>query len=436
MAGDADLIVIGAGAAGLAAAARLSEAGARVSLLEARARIGGRLLTLRAAGYPLPIELGAEFVHGTSPAIWDVVRAAGLTTIEAGEPDLRAKGGSLTRPPDFWAGLRALVERAERATADHTAAQLLAEFPPGDANVPALGRYLEGFHAARLDRVSAKSIAKAERGAGGSHNGAWRILDGYDAVADALRTYAGAGLDLRLNTHVRAIHWSPGRVQVIATTAGGGAARLEARAAVVTLPVGVLKARGPECPSFDPELDDKRLALAQLEMGVARRVVLRFREIWWEDPRPHEGGPGPVSFIHVPDASLPIWWAPAPLRAPMLTGWAGGPSAERLAGLPVQRLAAAALDALAAAFGRPRDGLDALLLGAYSHDWSADPCACGAYSYVASGGLPAQAELARPVAGTLFFAGEATHTGGEHATVHGAIATGHRAAAEALAALR
>jgi monoamine oxidase len=92
---DADVVVIGAGVAGLAAAARLCTGGLRVSVLEARRRIGGRVLTLRAAGAPLPVELGAEFVHGTAPQVWELIRSAGLTVVKAGERHLEASHGRL-----------------------------------------------------------------------------------------------------------------------------------------------------------------------------------------------------------------------------------------------------------------------------------------------------------------------------------------------------
>jgi monoamine oxidase len=95
-----------------------------------------------------------------------------------------------------------------------------------------------------------------------------------------------------------------------------------------------------------------------------------------------------------------------------------------------------ALDALTRLFGIERKRIEHLLEAQYVYDWHADPYARGSYSYVAVGGLGAQEELARPVEDTLFFAGEATNSDGYHGTVHGAIATGRRAAAEVIEGLR
>src|SRR5205814_9978488 len=91
--GPTDVVVIGAGLAGLAAAGRLSAAGVRVAVLEARDRVGGRVHTLRAPGWPVPIEAGAEFVHGESPAVWDAIRAAGLATDEVEDRHWHAPDG-------------------------------------------------------------------------------------------------------------------------------------------------------------------------------------------------------------------------------------------------------------------------------------------------------------------------------------------------------
>jgi monoamine oxidase len=142
-----------------------------------------------------------------------------------------------------------------------------------------------------------------------------------------------------------------------------------------------------------------------------------------------------VSFIHAPGAPIPVWWTQAPADAAVLVGWAGGPAAARLSGRRPAEVFETALATLAKLFAWDRDELRTQLIDARTHDWSADRWARAAYSYPVVGAADAPAQLAEPVAGTLFFAGEATHAGGEHASVHGAIATGIRAAREVLASL-
>jgi monoamine oxidase len=117
-------------------------------------------------------------------------------------------------------------------------------------------------------------------------------------------------------------------------------------------------------------------------------------------------------------------------RAPILTAWAGGPAAEGLLLREESIVVAQALNTLARLLGLKRERLEGLLETWHMHDWQADPLARGAYSYVPVGGLDASRALAAPVDDTLFFAGEATDTDGRNGTVHGAIASGWRAAAE------
>jgi monoamine oxidase len=223
--------------------------------------------------------------------------------------------------------------------------------------------------------------------------------------------------------------------------ADGADAALDARAAVVALPLGVLQARAgePGAVRLDPEPAGKRDALAGLAMGDARRVVLHFAERWWERDALRAAGvgehPADMGFLRLPDAAIPIWWTSAPLREPVLTGWLGGPRASRAAGLPDDALRDLALDALAAGLRLPRGELAAGLRGAYGHDWATDPLARGAYSYALVGAGEARRRLAGPVAGTLFWAGEATADAGAAGTVHGALGSGYRAAGEVLAAL-
>jgi monoamine oxidase len=129
-----------------------------------------------------------------------------------------------------------------------------------------------------------------------------------------------------------------------------------------------------------------------------------------------------------------VWWISHPAPRPIITGWAGGRRALALATLGETERVGAALEALGAAVGVDASRLRGELRGGFCHDWQSDPFARGAYSYAGVGGRRAGTELAAPVDSTLFFAGEATQSDGRNATVHGAIASGQRAAKQVLAA--
>lgn len=142
-----------------------------------------------------------------------------------------------------------------------------------------------------------------------------------------------------------------------------------------------------------------------------------------------------LSFLFTDDPTFPTWWSSNPLPYPILTGWSAGRHVLALKGLSTDEAIRKATDSLARIMEmNPRD-LGKRLTGAYTHDWQIDPFSRGAYSYVAVGGIDAARALAAPVADTLYFAGEATNAYGYNGTVHGAMATGNRAAQEILQSL-
>ena len=144
-------------------------------------------------------------------------------------------------------------------------------------------------------------------------------------------------------------------------------------------------------------------------------------KIWWQK---RAAG---VAFFHSPAAPFPTFWTPLPMRAPLLTCWAGGPKAARLTGAPERKLIRAALASVESVFGRVGG-----LAGVYVQDWHDDPLSRGGYSYVRVDGAGAREQLALPLDQTIFFAGEATDSE-EAGTVAGALRSGQRAAREVLA---
>jgi monoamine oxidase len=182
---------------------------------------------------------------------------------------------------------------------------------------------------------------------------------------------------------------------------------------------------GGSAGGLDPRPPGWVDALGALHMGAAFRIVIGFDTRWWAP----DGKPGP-GFVYGGPEPFPVWWSALPTRAPVLTGWAGGPRAATLSGQGEAALLRAALDSLASVFGRDVAELRSRSRLAYAHDWSADPFAGGAYTYGGVGAIEARATLARPVEGTLFLAGEAVAERGRNATVHGALASGRRAAAQ------
>jgi monoamine oxidase len=412
-----DAIVIGAGAAGLAAARDLSSAGKSVAILEARQRIGGRIFTLHETNLPLPIELGAEFIHGEAEETFKIVEAGALLAYELPNSHWISDRGKFRRLSNFWATTKRIRMRIPARGGDISFAAFLEKQRNLSPRLKAMMmNFAEGYNAAHADRLSAKSLRATEDEEDDPKQ--WRIADGYDAVIESLR----AGLDpsrstLHLGCEATEVKWSRGSVEV--TSRKGDT--FHAAAAVITIPIGVWKSA--DAIRFDPPLREKERAIRKLEVGHVVKVVLGFHERFWDPER---------VFVVSRDPFMPTWWTTTPVRASMLTGWAGGHAADRM--LAAQDLTDRALQSLASVFGVKRREIDSKLDSVHVHNWQADPFSRGAYSYAGVGGEHAHDTLARHVEGTLFFAGEAT-TSDETGTVAGAIGTGRRAAKQLLRTL-
>jgi monoamine oxidase len=155
------------------------------------------------------------------------------------------------------------------------------------------------------------------------------------------------------------------------------------------------------------------------------------KKFWQRDPEMAD-----LSFLFTDDPQFPTWWTSNPLPYPILTGWAAGPNAKAHSGRSKDQIVSSAVQSLARIMKISEPEIRRQMTESFAYDWQADPFSRGAYSYAGVGGKGAAANLAEPVANTLYFAGEATNSDGYNGTVHGAIATGLRAAKELLESLQ
>ncbi|MBV8202190.1 MAG: FAD-dependent oxidoreductase, partial [Acidobacteria bacterium] len=444
----ADVAVVGAGVAGLAAARELRRRGLRVIVLEARDRVGGRILTVRDPRLPLPVELGAEFVHGAAPLTRRLLAEAGLTTCDLAAEPSRARRGKLSRT-ELWAPIDRILRRIDRRAPDRSFDDFLASL--GDSaragDRRAARDFVQGFHAADPAEISVRSLApKAKKLPSDTLAQLARVHGGYDQLPRWLAAELGA--ELRLRAPVTAIEWRRGQVQVTVrrdprgnfgtpvprgtpklstgaessagtpgSSAGGTreASRLVARAVIVTVPSGVLAA-GPAEPgglALVPDPPRVRRACGRIAMGAVARLACWFRVFPWHAGR---AGRAPeriarTAFLRVGGQNFGIWWTAYPLDWPLAVAWCGGPRAAALAARGRRGVESAAVAELAAALGLPRRAVTSRLEETWMHDWQADVYSRGAYSYARVGGAGAAASLSRPVEDTLFFAGEATDLG-------------------------
>ena len=440
-----DVVVIGAGAAGLTAAAELGRAGLSVRILEARERIGGRILTLRDPSITVPIEMGAEFIHGFPPQIWTPLLDA-KTKISEVAGQAWCYDAHL-RPCDFADDVAQILKLMDDKVPDQSFGSFLEHccHQPGDAREQEAKKralaYVTGFNAADPERVGVHWLVKGmrEEEMMEGHR-AFRAANGYEDLIQIFRSrLQSSNVSVSTGAAINAISWSPSGAAI---STEDGSSTYRAQQVVVSVPLSILRLPVGQkgAIQFSPALPpEKFAAMSKLEMGRVIRLVLRFRNRFWDSIAPPEArgqNLSDMSFLFSDDEWFPTWWTTMPAHEPVIVGWAPFQCAERLSGKDRSFVVDRGLKTLSELLAISLSSLEEYLEGAYYHDWQCDPYSRGAYSYGMVGADGAQEVLAKPVDGTLFFAGEATASPGSNGTVHGAMASGYRAAREILSRRR
>jgi monoamine oxidase len=416
-----DVLVLGAGMAGTAAARELKNAGLSVKVLEGRDRIGGRVHSIRDFCSE-PVEAGAEFIHGVKAATWPDVKAAGFSVRPC--PLIRHTmfnlgGGTRWLPfilmhPGTWPTFT-IMHLLKNLKDDLSARQFIErQGYKGRAKMLAsltCTAHLPGT----LDEVGLLGL----REDGVLHIESvlnHRIAEGYDSLISCI----GRGVDVEFGFQIERVAWEAGGVTV---TSKDGREH-SARAAVSTLPVGVLKSGAVK---FTPDLpESKRKAMKNLHAGPVSKILLKFRERFWPHWLANLGcGDGPVTLY------WPVFYNRGKSvegKDPVLVAYATGPRAAGLAKMSEDEAADTAVKDLARLF--PKVDMKGMLVSARKIDWSLDPFAMGGYTCVLPGGTGSRPLLAAADTGALFWAGSATAISPIAEIVESAFASGLRAAGE------
>lgn len=421
-----DTIVVGAGVAGLSVARLLADAGRAVVVLEARDRIGGRVVTDRTDG--LVTDLGASWIHGVDDEpLAEATAAFGMRAVE-----LTVGGYQVDSRPIAYHGVDGEPLAAAQARAfaadvhavDRDLVEAIAASAPDASyrDVTEVALAAQGWDAERTQRVREHLEHRSEEQYGvwiddlAAHGLDDDVVvgdevvfpDGYDRLPQALAD----GLDVRLRHVVSNVRWSA--EGVVVTTDRGV---LAAADAVVTVPVGVLQSGSI---GFDPALPEPAAgALSRLRMNAFEKVVLRFPTRFWGDDvyAIRQLGPEGVRWHS--------WYDLTRLHGdPALLTFAAGPTAIETRAWSDERIQASVLEQLRRLYGDAVPQPTSLRRTA----WQDDPFSRGSYAYMTLGATTADHDdLATPIGGVLHLAGEATWTD-DPATVPAAMRSGHRAA--------
>jgi monoamine oxidase len=431
----AEVIIIGAGASGLAAALHLAETGRRVIVLEARNRTGGRIHTLPATLFGTTAEAGAEFIHGRLPQTFRLLKKAGLKTItiEGSMVDLRKE--DKTTVALLTSNYKLLADYLKDLKDDVPVEVFLTTHFPGEKNAAfrkSILGFVEGYDAA--DPARASTLAFRDEWLTEDDDEQYRIEGGYSRLISWMTdSLEKAGGKIMLSTVVKNINWEKGKVELVCLEGN----RYFSKQVIVTLPVGVLT--GPEpaagAISFTPPLPLHLQAFRSLGFGAVIKVLFLSSDRFWleENVAKRTGKSLEDAGFIFSNAPIPTWWTQLPYDTPLLCGWLAGPKAFELKETSDETIQEMAIDSLSVIFDVPKEYICQKLVNIMVFNWTNDPYTNGAYTYATPGSAKQIEFLQKPVDDTIFFAGEALYTEKSTGTVEAAIASGLQTAKSVLA---
>lgn len=410
------IIIVGAGAAGLIAAKMLSEAGNKVTILEADSRAGGRMYTITGEGFSQHVEAGAEFIHGDVPITLGLLKDACIEYIRTGGKMYRSNNGRWQEEEQMTEGWDELTgkmnELAEDMTLLHFLQQYFGDDKYADLRAQVIN-FAQGFDVADPAKVSVMMLRDEWEHEGPNY----RIKGGYITLVNYLLGKCIAqGCSIHLNSPVKSINWQQYGVEVYANNI------YTAQKVLLTVPVAMLQNKKTvNAIQFIPALPAYTTAANNIGYGDVIKIVLEFKHGFWEEHKQN------VSFV-VSNEWLPVWWTQNPVQDNTFTGWLGGPKATAAKDLSDEIILQKSIQSLSSIFNIDEDEVKKMLVAAKVFNWACSRFAHGAYSYATPATKNALNVLQTPHDNKLYFAGEAIYAGDHPGTVEAALASGKLAA--------
>lgn len=415
-----DIIIIGAGASGLLAGKDLSAAGKKLLMLEAQDRVGGRAHTVAGGQFTMPVEAGAEFVHGKLPLSLSLLQEAGIAYTAMQGRSFTVKTGKILDEEDFGMDWDALMQKLSLLQDDMTLQDFLQRYLAGNENAELkeqVIRFAQGFDAADPAKVSMLSLKKEWMN--DNEDDQYRMEGGYKKLmqwlADECKKQHAI---IQLQKQVTSIDHTREEVEV--SSAGGE--KFYAKKVLLTIPLGLWQQQSIQ---FVPALPLKQEAALQMGFGNVIKVNVEFTEAFWQSNCGHLM-PG-AGFIFS-DAVFPTWWTQNPAPVAQLSGWLAGPPSHAFDDAGEDKIRQQAIVSLCYIFKISEPALREKIKDMLITNWRNDPFARGGYSYETTASASAKKILAKPVNDKLFFAGEALYSGSHNGTVEAAFVSGRNAA--------
>ncbi|HEU4632690.1 MAG TPA: NAD(P)/FAD-dependent oxidoreductase [Flavisolibacter sp.] len=412
-----DVLIIGAGASGLMAALELVQTGKKIAIVEARNRVGGRIHTASDNRFSIPLEMGAEFVHGNLELTQLLLKKANAKYFRLSGDMWQSEKGRLQKQEDFIEDYSELEKKFKELKEDIPVAEFIKQSlqgKPYEDLRTTLQNYVEGYYAADTARASTKALCEE---LATSDDEQYRIDGGYKSLVDYLcREAEQKGCFFFLSQPVEKIYWSENAADVKTVSHTFSATKV-----LITVPLGILQS---EQILFSPAIDEKINAAQQLGFGPVIKTILQFKNAFWKNTDfTGNHDLDHLSFLFSKE-EVPTWWTQYPKDVALLTGWLGGPNAEAVKHHNEEEILNKALGSLQSIFNVDLSYLRQHIQAACVANWATDPYNRGGYAYEVVNGPAIRKTLKEPEANTLFFAGEALYDGPEIGTVEAALVSG------------